>query len=104
VGGVDGLADERLEEPPVGPLWVQCPVRRGLAWERSDERRNTSRRETAAPEVEDVDLVVPEEVGFDGLAVLPQEGDEAPEFPLPTAANIAWMNCSRSTTRGCFAL
>lgn len=89
MGGVDGLADKRLEEPPIGPFGVQRPVRRGLARECRDQHPDTSRRETPTPDVEDVDLVVPEEVGFYGLAVLLQEGDEAPEFPLPTAANIA---------------
>ena len=77
VRGVDDLADENLEQSPVREVRVQRPVGRGVPRERCDESSNATQAEVATPKTEEIGLVVAEKIGFDCLAMLSEESDEA---------------------------
>ncbi|GLY43537.1 hypothetical protein Amsp01_095600 [Amycolatopsis sp. NBRC 101858] len=70
-----------LGQAPLGRVPVQRAHQRGLAGQVPDEHPQPPRRQQAAVVVEQVDPVEPEQVGFDGLAVLAQERVEAEDSP-----------------------
>lgn len=73
-----------------------CDVVR-LPWQASEQRLQSSPRQPRRAQIEQVDVVPAEKVGFDCLPVLGENGEEADYFPseVPLASSmiapsIAW--------------
>lgn len=95
----DGLIDVRGQvvlKAPTGAACGQC--QRGIDWQVPNQDADAAVRQpplavlVEPPQVQQVDAVVPLQVGFYRLTMLPQEVGEAEDFPAASsrASNSSW--------------
>ncbi|GGP74616.1 hypothetical protein GCM10010214_57090 [Streptomyces abikoensis] len=86
------MVDERRQQVrrrvPLHGFAVQVAVDRAVAWHVLDQHREASRRERPAVPVQQVNPVVPQQIGFQSLGVFGYERVEAQSSPRPSP--VSW--------------
>ena len=85
---VDRRGEQVVREGPLRVLAPAGPGERAVARQVPDQDRQPAGREPFAVPVEEVDAVVPQQVGFQRLGVLVDEYAEAQSSPTPSPVSL----------------